>query len=133
MRSNRAIIKVNEETLSRKTNDPDSPIVFKLGSPYDFFLDYNTDPDDSTVIQYGINSPIKPLSEDEQYDILDPVVNSQKTVTNIRGGDVLENRGYFGRSYKLSFTAGVGCITLLMGVKDLLPADIIWKHLTLSI
>lgn len=28
---NRAVIGVDEETLSRKTNDPDSPIVFELG------------------------------------------------------------------------------------------------------
>lgn len=28
---NRAVIGVDEETLSRKTNDPDSPIIFELG------------------------------------------------------------------------------------------------------
>lgn len=111
MHSNRAIIKVNEETLSHKTNDPDSPVVFKLGSPYDFFLEFNRDPNDSSVIPFGVNIQTEPLSEAEQYDILDPVVNSQKTVTKIRGGDVLENRGYFGRSSKFFFTAGVGCTT----------------------
>ncbi len=37
MRNNRAVIKVDEETLSRKTNDPDSPIVFKLGFPIELW------------------------------------------------------------------------------------------------
>lgn len=32
--SNRAVIAVDEETLSRKTNDENSPLIFKLGSAF---------------------------------------------------------------------------------------------------
>ena len=31
---NRAVIAVDEETLSHKTNDENSPLIFKLGSPF---------------------------------------------------------------------------------------------------
>lgn len=59
LRNNRAVILVDEETLSRKTNDPDSPIEFRLGSPYDSFLDYDGISDDSSFVPYGINTPIE--------------------------------------------------------------------------
>lgn len=64
MRSNRAVIKVDEETLSRKTNDPDSPIVFEWGFLTATSKYYNEPFDDSEFIPYGINSPAKPLSAD---------------------------------------------------------------------
>ena len=59
---NKAIIWVDEETLSHKTNDPESPIVFEWGFLTATSKDYNDPFDDSDFIPYGINSPAKPLS-----------------------------------------------------------------------
>ncbi len=109
-RLNKAVIWMDEETLSHKTNDPDSPIVFEWGFLTATSKDYNDPFDDSEVKPFGINSPTKPLSIDEQYD--NSVAGSQKVKISVRGGETLENHGFMGNSSKIIyFTAGIGCTT----------------------
>lgn len=110
--NNCVFIRVDEETLSHKTNDPDSPIRFELGHPiipHSLYPENNAESDeDSPAVN---KSSIETINEEDIYNTINSFTKSNQAVTNVKGGQTLENRGPFGNKSKCKFTAGIGCTT----------------------
>lgn len=62
-RLNRAVIFVDEETFSRKTNDPNSPIIFGVGFSVNY-TDTSDENADGSYNAYGIHETFKPVAAD---------------------------------------------------------------------
>lgn len=105
---NHVVMYVDAETLSEKTNDPDSPVVYELR------LDAraNTASDWIYPETAEASAANEPADEKNQTGTIDPTEVLSQTVSVVRGGQALENRGKYGDAlYPLEFTAGIGCTT----------------------
>lgn len=110
--NNRAYIDVDAETLSRKTNVPDSPLVFELGSPWIIDLD-NEEDNDSCADDLSVCdvSDIDPIDEEDISGTVDSFTKANQATINIKGGQKLKVYKEDGRTGVGMISAGIGCTT----------------------
>ena len=111
--NNRAHIDVDEETLSHKTNDPDSPLVFELGSPWIIGIDTGEEDDDTFAGDLSVldEKDVDPADGEEISETAGLSAKASQAAINIRGGQRLTVYKENGTSLVEYISAGIGCTT----------------------